>query len=177
MVSFFNAFESAGELSLADWVVFYGVNKFNLRAEASKIDVRYPLPPIFKSCVCHTEIRIPSSRKMWAIKENCIWLFSLTCILQKLCAYPWLLPVTWEWCKCIFTLIICWTYPNRFSVVRKIGKLCGWKIHQPLVDECINLQCKFWYLNSGIVFHFNGGNSLFQLLKILILTSLAVESG
>ena len=149
MVSFFNAFESAGELSLADWVVFYGVNKFNLRAEASKIDVRYPLPPIFKSCVCHTEIRIPLSRKniskpkkLWAIKESCIWLFSLTCILQKSCAYPWLLPVTWEWCKCIFTLIICRTYPNRFSgeSISKSANL------PPTVGKFINL----WWTNAYI---------------------------
>ena len=39
----------------------------------------------------------------------------------------------------------------------KFGKstATGWKIHQHLVEECINLQCKFWYLNSGVVFHFN----------------------
>ena len=54
----------------------------------------------------------------------------------------------------------------------KFGKSTanGWKIHQSLVDECIYLQCKFWYLNSGVVFHFNGGNSFFQLLKILTIS-------
>ena len=54
----------------------------------------------------------------------------------------------------------------------------GWKIHQRLVDKRINLHRKFWYLNSGAVFHFNGGNNLFQLLKILkVCASVAVESG
>ena len=63
-----------------------------------------------------------------------------------------------------------------FKFVKSTAR--GWKIHQRLVDERINLQCKFWYFNSGVVFHFNGGNNLFQLLKILkVCASFAVESG
>ena len=81
------------------------------------------VPPILISFVFQAVAQKPCNRKntskpkrLCANTTNSV-LFSLTLQLQKSWTYPKILPVTCEWCRCILTLIIWYTFLKKLFVV------------------------------------------------------------
>ena len=130
------------------------------------------------SLVFQTEICNPFSKKsMSNLKKLCAIHVKMFDFLwpssYKRWAYPKISPVTCEWWRYIFILIIVWAFSKSVLVVKVSTSYIRWKIHHFKTNICIRLKYKFWNFSFAIVFNFNIWNVCFNIIKITQL----MESG